>query len=464
MNKKLLLSTLLILSLNTMAADKSTISCENCNVIMIALDGTQAAYLGHLGHGVTPNLDSFAKKGVSFSNAISPASWTVPTYLSVFSSTYPSQHGLVNRYVEFNKDKKTLDNFTTRKPDLQVIAQILKDRGYATGGFTGDAGLGQVLGYNKGFDIYVDDRRFGGLDYTIDKFLDWLPKDGKKPFFAFVHGYDSHAQYKLPEGFINKVKDVDAETLKELSPEKQGVLREEGLINGTTNISEVKKKAWRSWYKAKVTDTDARFGHLMEEIEKRGLLTNLIVVIFSDHGTEFFEHGRVDHGHTLYDELVRVPFMMYVPKMKAQKENVKTQVSTIDILPTVLDVLKLPVDKNLEKQMAGRKLTKILSGQTLPSKDVFTETDYRNAVHKRGMRTADNWKYIISLDTGSEELYKLTSDPQELVNLATKKENRKKRDELRTKLFAHMKNDLGTVFGEVKFGTDCLPAYPDQCL
>lgn len=459
--KKLILAFLVLANIaQAKVVKKSVDEAKPYNVVFIALDALQANHVHSLGYEkpTTPFFDELSKKGVLFENAISPASWTVPTYLSVFTSTFPSEHGMTNRYVKFEKDEKVLSNFTKTRPELKTIAQILKDRGYKTAGFTGDSGLSSVLGYNAGFDEYTDDVPFGGLDNSDQKSNSWvqsLRPDEK--FFLFIHGYDCHGQFNVGDSYNGKwTAENKVETFKGTSQE-QAKIRETGLAKQPVVLSPKEINFWRSWYDSKIFDADNRLKKIYSELETKGLLKNTIVVIFSDHGTEFMEHGKFDHGHTLYDELIHVPLLI-IPPWKTTGKKIKEQVSTLDVLPTVLDLLPKKEEKDLKSQIKGVSLAQTLKGKAAPKHDVYTETDCRNFTHKRAIRTADGWKYIMTLEDGSDELYDLKGDPKETKNLVSEKTDKAKA--LRTRLMDHlasMKVSSQTV------STKCLPVYKGQC-
>jgi arylsulfatase A-like enzyme len=431
--------------------------CKNCNVLVIALDAVQAKHVHYLGakNPTTPNLDRLAKQGYAFHQAISPASWTVPAYLSVFSSMYPSSHGLVNRYTEFTKEKKTQDNFVKRQPQLQTMAQIFKANGYKTGGFTGDAGISAILGYDKGYDKYTDETQFGGLENSTDKALKWLSETKPEKFFLFVHGYDSHGQFALPGGFKSRFQKTENKTKYKGTKEEQAEIREAGLAGKPVKLTDEDIEFWRTWYDGKIADADERVGKLLSALEKGGYLKNTVIVVFSDHGTEFYEHGRFDHGYSLYDELIHVPYIIKLPNQKAGKE-IKQQVGTISTLPTLMDVVGFKADEILRSQMQGTTLLPYLQGKGAGGNDVYIETDYRNHSHKRALRSADGWKYIQTLENGTEELYNLKTDPAEKINLNEKEKARLAK--MKAMLQAHL-NRLPAA----NLSTGCVPAYKGQC-
>lgn len=432
--------------------------CDNCNVVLIALDALQAKHVHHLGHKVqtTKNLDALAKDGFSFRQAISPASWTVPTYLSVFSGTYPSVHGLTNRYVTFTKEKQEVANFQKRNPNLTTMAQTFKDAGYRTGGFTGDAGVSAVLGYDKGFEVYTDETQFGGIENSAGKALAWLDKVKDQKFFMFVHGYDSHGQFSLAPGYKGRFYDAKLKTRFTGTREEQAQLREKGLKGEALNLTSDEIKFWRNWYDGKIADADERLGHLIGELKKRNLLEKTVVIVFSDHGTEFYEHGRFDHGYSLYDELLHVPLVLAIPGQKGGKV-VSAQVGTQSILPTTLEITGIGLSEALKKQVPVPSLVPLIKGDG-KGYDVFSETDYRNFSHKRAVRTKEGWKYIVTLENGKEELFQVSKDPTESRNLASV--NKAKLAQLKKQLNKHMEGLPAPVGG---LATGCLPAYQGQC-
>jgi arylsulfatase A-like enzyme len=163
----------------------------------------------------------------------------------------------------------------------------------------------------------------------------------------------------------------------------------------------------------------------------------------SDHGTEFHEHKRFDHGFSLYDELIHVPLIIKLPKQKAGKV-IKDQVSSIDVMPTILDLLDVKMPEKAKNQLRGTSLVSGLKGKEV-AKDVFFETDYRQYTYKRGIQTKDGWKLIYTLENKNRELYNLKKDPEETKNLVEQEPRRAY--ELEQMVFAHFKSighDLAT--------------------
>jgi arylsulfatase A-like enzyme len=408
------------------------------NVLFISFDALQAAHVSHLGYfrQTTPAIDAIAAEGFSFKNAISQASWTVPASMTWFTSLYPSEHRCINKYSEYTEKEKILTNLKQLSPEVVTLAEVLKKYGYTTAGFNGDAGVGGHLGFNQGFDVYLDGSRFGGMDKSIPKALEWLKENHKKKFFLFVHGYDCHGQFDPPDGFNKRFVGPNYKGPLVGGKAEQERLREEGLDKGSVTLSDEDVKFWRALYDEKINDVDARFRKFMEEFEKLGLLDKTIIILVSDHGTEFYEHKRFDHGFSLYDELLHTLLVFRLPKAQGNR-MIEDQVRGLDVMPTLFDLLGIKPSGKVNRQMRGVSLLPLMHGahMDLPA---CSETDYRLVTHKRSIRTNDGWKFIYTMETGQKELYNLKQDPGELDNLVEKEP--RAAYEMEQKLFQWLKS------------------------
>lgn len=439
------------------------LQCPNCNVIIIGVDTLRADHVHAFGYPLetTPNIDALASKGYSFTDAISASNWTVPSFMSIMTGVYPSVHKVVNKYVEYDpKDpkKQILSNLGQLSPQIQTLAQAMKGAGYATGGFTGDAGVSGSFGYKQGFDVYTDEKTFGGLQNSEGHALTWLDSLGKgQKFFMFFHGYDLHGQFNLatssrvfvPQNYKGSYTG---------SPAEEAKLREAQLA-GPISLTTADAAFWTGLYDSKIHEADAQVGDFIAQLKTRGLLGNTIIVVVADHGEEFYEHGGIDHGQSLYDELVHVPLIIDVPNAAGGK-MIPAQISTMDVGPTLFGILGISADKTFADQQLGKNLLPYMAGQESTGRDVFIETDYRDFTHQRAVRTADGWKYIITLESGKEQLYDLNTDPAEKNNLITA--NAQKASTLKQELEAHVKTDLGSTLA-APASTGCLPVYKGEC-
>ncbi|MFH0984842.1 MAG: sulfatase [Candidatus Omnitrophota bacterium] len=440
------------------ASRKPSFKYKDYNVIFVSFDALQAKHVQMLGNerNITPAIDAMARKGFCFRNIFSVASWTVPSSMSWFTGVFPSEHKVVNKFSIYNSLVKKISNLNELSPDLVTLAEIFKNNGYATAGFTGDAGVKGVFGFSRGFDVYVDDRKFGGMDHSIPKAVEWLNKNKEKKFFMFLHGYDCHGQFEPSAGFDYRFVDKTYDHKYKGTNEEQEALREEGLANGKVNVREQDVQFWRAVYDEKINRSDSLFGAFLKELDKLDLTRKTILVLTSDHGTELFEHQRIDHGFTLYDELIHVPLIIVVPDQSAGR-MIDDQVSSIDVMPTILDLMSLDLPENVTRQLKGRSLLPQMKG--VPgSRDVYAETDYRQYTYKRMVRTVDGWKFIYTLENKNRELYDLNNDPKELLNLVDRE--KRKAYELEQRLFDHLKS-----FGsdpDKRWETGCNPVYDSQ--
>jgi arylsulfatase A-like enzyme len=390
------------------------------NVLFVSFDALQAAHTSCLGYfrKTTPTIDKFARQGFLFENAVSSSSWTVPATMSWFTSLYPSQHRCINKYSIYTQDEHILTNLKKLSPEVTTLAQVLKKNGYVTGGFTGDAGVSGLFGFNQGFDVYIDGPKFGGMDISIPNALEWLQEVRDKKFFLFLHGYDCHGQYDPPKGYTYKFLDFNYKGSLKGGKEEEAKFREEGLEKGYIRLTEEDVRFWRALYDEKINDVDRRFSQFVERLKDMGLLDKTIVILVSDHGTEFYEHNRFDHGFSLYDELIHVPLVFWLPDAKGGRV-IDEQVRALDIMPTIFDLLGIRYGPKLEEQMKGVSLLPLMNGEHTELV-AFSETDYRLYTHKRSIRTPQGWKFIYTMETGEKELYNLKEDPGELNNLLEK--------------------------------------------
>jgi len=431
---------------------------KDTNVILIAFDGLQAKHLSAYGYSLntTPNLDKFINKSYLFTKTVSPAPWTVPSFISIFTSMYPSEHKVVNKFVEYDKanNKIVQSNLKQLTPDAVTLAEVFQKNDYLTAAFTGDAGVSAAFGNGQGFDVFYDAKTFGGFETSMSLALNWLKQNKDKKFFLFVHGYDVHGQYAPPEGFDYRYVEQPYKGKYIGSVKEQAQLREAGLA-GDLILSDEDIQFWRAIYDEKINRADEKFGEFMTQLNEMNLDKNTLIIVFSDHGTEFYEHKKFDHGHTLYNELLDVLFAIHLPDQKVGKK-INSLVSTLDIFPTILKLvgIKNPVPN----QTKGLDLTPSFSGKDV-SWDIYSETDYRLYTHKRSVETKDGWKFILTMNGPQRELYNLNTDSDEQINLIDQES--KRAYELEQLIYSHLKQMGVDPLGPWPLG--CLPAYGDQC-
>ena len=429
------------------------------SVIFVSFDALQAAHVGAWGGrpGVTPTLDALAGRSCVFRRAYSVASWTVPASMSWFTGVYPSEHRMTNKFAVYNSEIRQPADLWNLSPQLTTLARVLKQAGYVTGGFTGNAGVHGGFGFEEGFDVYYSEAgRFGGFEGSIPRALEWLRAHRNQKFFLFLHGYDCHGQFSSDERPDHRFVDPGYDRRYTGSAREQELLREEGLEQGRLNLRDSDVAFWRAVYDEKVSRADARFREFLHELESLQLADKTLLIVTSDHGTELCEHDRLDHGFTLYDELLHVPLLMKLPGQSAGREIVD-RVSSIDVLPTILDLLGVLAGEAMG-QCRGSSLGPSLAGGRV-ARSCFSETDYREYTYKRSVLRPDGWKLILTLETNERELYDLEADPGETVNLAHARPQLA--DELEAELRRHFRS-LGHPLEGRRWKVGLNPVYPSQ--
>lgn len=388
------------------------------NVLMILVDTLRADRLGSYGNrrGLSPFLDELAAKGVVFSNAFAASSWTVPSVASLFTAQYPSQH--------------QVSTFESKLPDEAVtLAEKLAVEDYVAGGFLANFRLTKALGYGQGFEHWIT---YTGNPQTgikvrgsrlREESLRWL--DGlavhraEMPRFLYLHYMEPHSPYQPSQPhrsrFFRPVDGVD---------EVEANAKVGRLNFAAVSAREI--RLLRSLYDGEVASLDAELRQLFGELDRRGFLDRALVVITSDHGEEFKEHGRTAHGHALYDESIRVPLIILAPGLAPRV--VEENVSLIDVAPTILDLLHLPAEpafegRSLVELMNDRSLGNWLLSQNAPEQDVISElpptgSRFDVRAHSQAL-VRKSLKLLLALQGRSgkkeavPEIYDLATDPGE---------------------------------------------------
>ena len=351
------------------------------NVLLITADTVGADQLGTYGNRViaTPRLDALAASGIVFENASTVAPLTLPAHASIMTGTYPMAHGVRDNGI-----------FYARR-EQPTLATTLKNAGYATGAFVGAFVLDSRWGLDRGFDRYVDDfdlsegtlispdmvRHRG--ETVVANARRWLDEVKGGPFLAWVHLFDPHAPYDPPEPYRGKYGSAP----------------------------------W-GLYHAEVAHVDNLVGQLLDWLVQNGLEETTAVVFVGDHGESLGRHGETSHGFFVYDATIRVPFILRAPNQPSSR-RVAAQVSSIDLMPTVLEALNVPTPPSVQ----GRSLLGLASGNGADSAiEAYSET--YNPRYEYG------WSELKSLRTESfhfidaprAELYDVRADPAEQHDLA----------------------------------------------
>ena len=377
------------------------------NVIVIVIDALREDSLGINGYlrDTSPNIDEFAGNSVAFKNAYTSSSWTKPSVASLFSALHPVSHNTLGIKLKLPEE-------------LNTLAEVLKNDGYRTfflGG--GNPFIGSKFNFDQGFDHYFNKKsNAAGLSSRFSKLLPELKK-GK--FFAYLHYMDVHLPYNKNK--FNYIFSSRRGNYKFIPGEiKRRGVRE---LNRKGELTENDKVELKVLYDGQIRYVDKHIGKLLEMLKSESLLKNTLVIITSDHGEEFWDHGGFEHGHSLYNELIRIPLIIGGNGLKSLiKEK---SVSIIDVFPTILDVVKIPstifdfdglsFEKLLFRSEEGIDhpvfATGIMYGNNKYCLIRNKKKIICNSIEKNKVHELKNWK------NKSYEYYNISSDPGETKNL-----------------------------------------------
>jgi arylsulfatase A-like enzyme len=374
------------------------------NIVLIVVDTLRVDHLqiGGYHKDTAPFLTSLAKQGVIFANAYSAASWTAPAMASMFTSVYPDHHGVTTGLHFFTKDIDPTGEAEAiglnRIPEMAItLPEVMQKAGYRTFGIADNPNICNEMGFTRGFDKF-DGGSYRGAPKVTAKVHEWSEEilEGDAPFFLYLHYMDPHKPYHL-----------------------HGATYED---KAASYAAELKVQA--ALYDTEIKYMDMFFKEVFEGLK---LDKNSLVIFVSDHGEEFGEHGGTGHGVRLHEELIRVPLFLVAfdengtPVFDPQK--IRKTTSTIDIMPTLRELLNLPSGE-LEE---GRSLAPFVLNESAPNdgddRIVFS--------HRAGVRKGEEvvlhsvvvgrLKLLSSGGGRAATLVDLIEDPGELKDLAAER-------------------------------------------
>ena len=424
-------------ALSIVRHDAEAIVPDDPSLILGTFDALRADYCSvYGGPAEMPNFERIAREGVVFEHTYALAPWTLPSVNSLYSSTYP--YGLTPGapWDQWRREVTGYAIDTTQK----TLAQRLQSKGYATALLTGNALLGQDVSIRRGFDTFFrlgpDVEGLTGawayvpcfrqvLEVVAPPLADSQPVDTTRvltayaqafvrdhrgqPIFMWLHYLDPHDPYNPPARFRN-----DTGPWNLFQPrsyfEKPPDQREDGVLDlASDEVSHV-----RSLYEAEIRYVDEALGIVLDTSRKSGHGGNAVIALSADHGEELWDHGKWGHGHTMYDEVIRVPLIIKAPGL--EPGSVSVPFSHIDLIPTLADLVGAGQDPVWQgrSQLANLKN----SGSTsVPA--VFTRATHPYCADEPlEMTVSDPFKLIVGLESAEAKLYNLREDPDELVNLA----------------------------------------------
>lgn len=374
------------------------------NLILISVDTLRADHLGCYGYQreTSPHMDELAREGARFVRALSPSPWTLPAHVTMFTGQETSVHNV-------RSSSNALDE------NAVTLTEMLHDSGYATFGIGSSPYLKGRFGYAQGFDVYDD--KLGQISYkkshyqvtakkAVNKALKAIKQRRDKRWFVFIHFWDVHYDYIPPKPYDRMFAgDYDGDF---------PMHKWEGNKKFRVGMDEADFNYVISQYDGEIAWVDSQIGRLIKYLKKWELYDKTAIVITSDHGEEFLDHGQKGHGHTLFDELIRVPLIVKAPKVDPGLE-IECPVSLVDLLPTFVEWGKV---KKPSYRGPGRSLLDhILRRKPCdPRREFFSETRFSNLdklhAYKRG--------FEIMLEIDRIKFHKRVTEPHRelLFNVA----------------------------------------------
>lgn len=426
------------------------------NVLLISIDTLRADRLGSYGYDrdVSPNLDRLATSGVRFDQAITQSPWTTPAHMSLMTSLPPSSHTVNQGFRQFLRHQRGKGKFRVLPDGVVTLAELLHARGFRTLALTGGGTLGGELGFARGFEQYLGNAR-KLRPQTWSRLIGWLADPDPRPFFLFFHTFEVHAPYLHID---------DARAL--MSPEQADALQ--AFIDANPEMTEKQLKDYledQELFRVEITSrlydggirhTDAFLGRLFEELRHRGLWDRTLIVVTSDHGEEFADHrpSKIYNVHcdTTYDELVRVPLILRAPGRITDGRVIADQVRLLDLAPTILELLGLPVPS----LMQGTSLVELMeNGRWGRRLEAHSEASCIGPEWK-SLRS-ERYKYLAVFEPSEgertgipgepkrQELFDLQQDPKEQSNLAAAQPELLAR--MRSRMFSYYREEALPMIG-----------------
>ena len=355
---------------------------EDLDLLLVSIDTLRADHLPSWGYprDTAPFLASLAARGTLFEHAIAAAPSTTPSHMSLFTALQPSVHGLLGNAA-----------LAALPRGLATLAEVLRDAGFATAAVTEGGGLALQLGFERGFDSFVENpvpiphRPGVQAPVSFDLGRNWLLAQRDRRSFLFLHTYEVHGPYRAPDAYAG----LFAQTPPGLEPQP-------GLRPHQRPVH----------YDREIRFVDDELRRLLGALEARGRLERTLLVLTSDHGEEFLEHGWIGHGATLPEEVLRVPLLVLGPGIPAGR-RISQPVGLVDLAPTLLDLLGAPP---LPAAM-GRSFAPLLRGAQAEGgsdpRPIFSETWFEAGFGAEGPKPVQQPSYAVR--KGSRKLVRLRS-------------------------------------------------------
>lgn len=413
------------------------------DVLLIVVDTERADHTSVHGHPMdtTPFLKELADHGIRFENAFAPGPWTVPSMYSLFTGLYPSEHGMVKGQAP----QGAVEDQGVLPEEAETLPEVLSQNGYETFGVCTNMHLAPRYGFDQGFHRFVgEDFAFMPFpERVVEALADEVRASGK--YFMWLHYFDPHHPYHTQRPWFDGYNQSPVKSYPQfnrqcvervyrhsqmmgidddLTADDLVALQKLGLAIGARPFALLGRMrregiavddTWKEFldaaYSSEIRMVDESIRRVSEVL---GVDDETIVIVTSDHGEEFYDHGTLGHrvNDSLYQELIHVPLVIRLPHDELAGTVVHEPVSLVDLYPTLLELAQIPCPSGL----SGRSLVPLMHGRPWEKKPIYSEVD---SVAGRSLCLVEYpFKYIHSLTTGSGELYDIAADPHEREDLA----------------------------------------------
>ncbi|UCF48334.1 MAG: sulfatase [Myxococcales bacterium] len=361
------------------AGEVATIDEPARNVVVLLIDTLRASKVRAYYPKTrvkTPVMDELASQGVLFERAQTPENWTKPAVASVLTSLHPATH-------------RTKEDASKLPKSALMLSEVYKKAGFKTASFIANGYVSNAFGFDQGWDHYTNyirERRNTNASNVFGEAQDWIEKNKNGRFFVYIQTIDPHVPYDPPDEFL---KMYDPKPYKgQVQNRRTHLMLDEAKKNPKKyKFTARDKERIEALHDGEISYHDEHFGKFLVKLRELGLDDNTIIVVTSDHGEEFQEHGSWGHGHSVYQELLGVPLMFRWSGVIPANVRIGPVVSTMDIGPTVLEATGVPIPKQFE----GRSLLGFMRGDW-PTGPYVAFSDFLD--HRRVIRGGD-WKMII---------------------------------------------------------------------
>jgi arylsulfatase A-like enzyme len=369
------------------------------NLVIVLVDTLRADKLRSIAPSSAVHAEALeawgGEEGVTFLGATAPENWTKPSVASLLSGLHPTEHTA-------KSDRSMLPD------EVELLSERLRGQGFATGCFIANGYVSDAFGFRQGWDTYRNYVRAGlpnRAQHVFEEATAWLrERSPDERFFLYIHTIDPHVPYIPPREFLEM---YDPEPYAgPVRPTETAKLLEQ-VKGGRVRLGERDRARLQALYDGEISYHDAHLVRLRAALSDMGALDRTVVVVTADHGEEFFDHGSVGHGHSLYEELIHVPLFVRAPESLPGGTRVAARVSLVDVVPTVLDLLGLPP----VAELPGRSLVPLAWEGATGMEVAFGE-------FLEGQRAAVGSRYKLIQRGYSPVLFDLSEDPEELRSVA----------------------------------------------